>query len=207
MWVRAAPCAPSLPQGRLQHPRLRLASPHQQIRRGSAGRLRAGLQLEQVRRGQLPTPPSQPHHPNPTLSTCPGPLPHPRPTALSLLPTPTTSHRALLGPFPTPPPPAGLSLALQPHFSSRSPCSPGGSRQTYKALLKRRLSRLVLRPKQRCPAEPLSPSWDFKPTSARSPPGLRALNRTRCAPAAPVSPGWVPSVPPEGTAHGGPPSP
>uniref|UniRef100_A0A8V0ZZK4 Aladin WD repeat nucleoporin n=1 Tax=Gallus gallus TaxID=9031 RepID=A0A8V0ZZK4_CHICK len=71
-----------------------------------------------------------------------------------------------------------LDDSVRVYNSSRSPCSPGGSRQTYKALLKRRLSRLVLRPKQRCPAEPLSPSWDFKPTSARSPPGLRALNRT-----------------------------
>lgn len=53
---------PFLLQGRLQHPCLRLASTHQQIRRGSAGRLRAGLQLEQVRRGAAPkpTPPNPP---------------------------------------------------------------------------------------------------------------------------------------------------
>ncbi|XP_031458645.1 aladin isoform X1 [Phasianus colchicus] len=71
-----------------------------------------------------------------------------------------------------------LDDSVRVYNSSRSPCSPGGSRQAYKALLKRRLSQLMLRPKQRCPAEPLSPCWDFKPTSARSPPGLWALNHT-----------------------------
>ncbi|XP_065610730.1 aladin [Cyrtonyx montezumae] len=71
-----------------------------------------------------------------------------------------------------------LDDSVRVYNSSRSPCSPGGSRQAYKALLKRRLSRLMLRPKRCCPAEPLSPSWDFKPASASPPPGLWVLNHT-----------------------------
>nr|XP_047911966.1 aladin isoform X1 [Anser cygnoides] len=64
-----------------------------------------------------------------------------------------------------------LDDSVRVYNSSRSPCPPGVSQQACKALLKRRLSRLLLRPPQRFPAEPLSPSWDFKPASARAHPG------------------------------------
>uniref|UniRef100_A0A8B9ZRP7 Aladin WD repeat nucleoporin n=1 Tax=Anas zonorhyncha TaxID=75864 RepID=A0A8B9ZRP7_9AVES len=64
-----------------------------------------------------------------------------------------------------------LDDSIRVYNSSRSPRSPGASRQACKALLTRRLRRLVLRPPQRLPTEPLSPSWDFKPASARAHPG------------------------------------
>lgn len=91
-----------------------------------------------------------------------------------------------------------LPGALQSPFSSRSPPSPGASRQACKALLTSRLRRLVLRPPQRLPAEPLSPSWDFKPASARAHPGTglwgargSALNHVRCAPARRAGVTWL----------------
>lgn len=123
--------------------------------------------------------------------------PSPSPCALAPLPSVPPIPRARRSPPRAPPSISSLKFcffffflpgALQSPFSSRSPRSPGASRQACKALLTRRLRRLVLRPPQRLPAEPLSPSWDFKPASARAHPGTGlwgargwALNHLRCA--------------------------
>ncbi|XP_035169218.1 aladin [Oxyura jamaicensis] len=91
-----------------------------------------------------------------------------------------------------------LDDSIRVYNSSRSPRSPGASQQACKALLKRRLSRLVLRPPQRLPPEPLSPSWDFEPASARPHPGTGlwgaqglAFNHMRCAPAHRAGVTWL----------------
>lgn len=134
---------PFLLQGRLQHPCLRLASTHQQIRRGSAGRLRAGLQLEQVRRGAAP----KPTPPNPPRATCPAALPHPCALAapcpqnfsqrcvrtLPHTPSPQPGFLlpfSLISPLGFPAPPAGLGRHIKPSLREDSPgscCGPSSA--------------------------------------------------------------------------------